>query len=284
MKQDIKATHIRSGGRNTAFILGATAHGPLIFSRHDWQRVSDLPGGRMEASGVGCQLMEHGAYETEEVQMLVGLAELRRRHHGDGVVVIDGGANVGVHTVELAKHMGEWGVVMAVEAQERVFYALAGNLALNNCFNAKAMHAAVGETDGMMMMPLPNYCAPGQLGGLNLRNEADIGQPIELMTPVRVMTIDSLQLERLDLLKLDIEGMEHEALTGAAATIERCKPVLWVEHIKSDKVPLQAFMTGLGYEMFDFLGSICGVHYYDKVLDHVRNFAQEAERVPVEAA
>jgi FkbM family methyltransferase len=51
-------------------------------------------------------------------------------------VAIDCGANIGTHTIEWAKKMTGWGAVIGIEAQERIFYALAGNIAINNCFNA----------------------------------------------------------------------------------------------------------------------------------------------------
>jgi hypothetical protein len=56
-----------------------------------------------------------------------------------------------------------------------------------------------------------------------------------------------LALERLDLLKLDVEGMEAEALDGARETIERCKPILFVETIKSDKDAITAALRNEGY-------------------------------------
>ena len=73
---------------------------------------------------------------------------LRRRHYGEGVLAIDCGANIGVHTIEWAKAMTGWGSVLAIEAQERIYYALAGNIAINNCFNAFAIHAAVSSESG----------------------------------------------------------------------------------------------------------------------------------------
>ena len=48
--------------------------------------------------------------------------------HGDGVVAVDGGANIGVHTIEWATAMTGWGSVIAIEPQERIYYALAGTL------------------------------------------------------------------------------------------------------------------------------------------------------------
>ena len=87
-------------------------------------------------------------------RFVVKMLDLRRAHYGDGVVAVDCGANIGVHTVEWAKRMTGWGVVLAFEAQERIYYALAGNIAINNCFNARAIHAAVTSRPGTMKMPI----------------------------------------------------------------------------------------------------------------------------------
>lgn len=104
--------------------------------------------------------------------LLLLVLDLRRQCYGDGVVAIDCGANCGVHTVEWAKHMTGWGVVVAIEAQERLYYALAGNIAVNNCFNARAIHAAASNTCGTMKMPVPNYLNPGSFGSLELKKRA----------------------------------------------------------------------------------------------------------------
>ena len=62
-----------------------------------------------------------------------------------GRIWLDCGANIGVHAVNWARHIFPEGQVLAIEAQERIFYALAGNLLLNNVHNARAIWAAVGE-------------------------------------------------------------------------------------------------------------------------------------------
>jgi FkbM family methyltransferase len=85
--------------------------------------------------------------------MAVSVLNLRRQYFKDGVFAIDCGANIGIHTVEWAKCMTGWGSVLAIEAQERIYYALAGNIAINNCFNAVAFHAAITDKPGVIMMP-----------------------------------------------------------------------------------------------------------------------------------
>jgi hypothetical protein len=126
--------------------------------------------------GVGFQILEGGAFDPEEVDMALMLLGLRRRYFGDGVVALDCGANIGVHTIEWARRMNGWGEVIAIEAQERVFYALAGNIAINNCFNARAVHAAVAAEVGAINIRRPNYLRPGSFGSLEHLSRAAAGR------------------------------------------------------------------------------------------------------------
>ncbi len=238
--------------RPLPFILAATDQGSLIVNRNDYRLVDATRG-----YGVGFQLLNTGAFDPEEVDLALTLIGWLREFRGDGVVALDGGANIGVHTIAWATHMTGWGSVLAVEAQERLFYALAGNICLNNCFNARALHAALADADGTLAMPQPDYSRPASFGSLELRPRSapeDIGQPLdyrpEAMQPVRSIRLDSLGLPRLDLLKLDIEGMEQAALQGAAELLGRCRPYLLVEHIKADVAELSGFLGRFGYRFW----------------------------------
>lgn len=249
--------------RPVAFVLAATNHGTLILNRND-QRI-----GPDTAFGVGLQLLTTSSFDPGEINFALQLLEERRAAFGDGVVALDCGANIGIHTIEWARCMHGWGRVVAVEAQERIYYALAGNIALNNCGNASALLAAVGATCGKLRIPVPDYDRPASFGSLELkrRTNEDIGQAIDYGAQALVerdlLTIDSLALQRLDLVKLDIEGMEIEALEGARETLARCKPQLIVEALKSDESQLRAFLAGLGYRVFPLGISLLAVHESD---------------------
>jgi FkbM family methyltransferase len=251
--------------RPVAFVLAASDHGTMIVNRfdHAMSQYGSL-------IGVGHQILSNGAYDPQEVALLLELLERRRAHYGDGVVAVDCGANVGVHTLEWARRMTGWGRVIAFEAQERIFYALAGNLALNNCFNARAIYAAVGAQIGALRIPAPDYLKPGSFGSLELRaSEANefIGQTIdysaEATVEVALTTIDALKLDRLDLLKIDVEGMEAEVLDGAAATIAARRPIIVAEHIKSGQAPLVDRLAPLGYRMFGTRMNVIAAHSSD---------------------
>ena len=99
-------------------------------------------------------LLSNSCYGPNEAAMVSTLLDARRRHFGDGVNVLDIGANIGAFTIKWARHMDGWGRVLAFEAQERIFHALAGNVALNNCFNARPFWAASHQPTGVDRRPL----------------------------------------------------------------------------------------------------------------------------------
>jgi FkbM family methyltransferase len=258
---------MRNPPRKIGFLVASTEHGALILNRFDYHMVNQVSG-----YGVGFEILETGAFQATEIDSVLALLDLRRKHLGDGVVAIDCGANIGTHTIDWAKRMTGWGSVIAIEAQERIFYALAGNIAINNCFNAQAFHAAVAEEDGFMTIPIPNYLAPGSFGSLELRQREKsefIGQPIEYngstVATVRTLAIDSFNLSRIDLIKIDVEGMELEVLRGAAKSIAKSKPILLVETIKTDENALRQVLQQFGYQIVKMGQNFLAVHSTDKV-------------------
>ena len=237
--------------RPLPFVLAASDHGPMIVNRLDFHC---LPSGA--TYGVGHQILSRGSYDPDEIRLVQGLLSGCFQANGKGVVALDCGANIGVHTVEMARHMTGWGSVVGIEAQERIFYALCGNIALLNLFNAQAIFGAVGSMNGRLAVPQPNYMRPASFGSLELQQTLKteyIGQSISYaekdLVEVPLLRIDSLGLKRLDFLKIDIEGMEIEALRGAAEVLSQFKPIILLEWIKSDRQALEDFLIERGYEV-----------------------------------
>jgi FkbM family methyltransferase len=198
------------------------------------------------------------------------LLDARKEYFGAGVVALDCGANIGVHTIEWAKHMHGWGTVTAFEAQEKIYYALAGNIAMNNCFNARAVWTAIGASDGTIRVPVPDYLKPSSFGSLEIRKTEKtefIGQDVDYSAAKTVETtmraIDSFALPRLDFIKIDIEGMEMEALAGARNTIAAHKPMMLIEGIKTDLGALTTYLNEMGYRYFTFGINVIAIHTSD---------------------
>jgi FkbM family methyltransferase len=263
---------MKDGKHKIAFVLASSDHGAMIVNRFDYRIVDE-----QRAYGVGFKLIEDGAYNKTEIELTSQLLELRRKYFGDGVVAVDCGANIGVHTVEWAKKMTGWGSIVAIEAQERIFYALAGNIAINNCFNAIAVFAAVSATRGSMRVPRLDYLRPASFGSLEIKKLAKgefIGQPIdysvENTAEIPTVTIDSLDLKRIDLIKIDVEGMEFDVLDGAEQSIRTHRPILFVEALKIDADKLRLRVEQMGYQIFAVGMNILAVHKDDRSKEHLK--------------
>jgi FkbM family methyltransferase len=251
--------------RKLAFVLAATEQGALIVNRLDYHVVAPD-----RTDGVGHQLLERAMFDPDEIALALALLRLRRATAGDGVVAVDVGANLGVHALAWGRHMTGWGRVIAIEAQERVFYALAGNIALANCFNVRAIHAAATAISGGLRIPAPDPLSPASFGSLELRPRPDsegIGQTVDYsdaaLVEVPGLPLDLLGLERLDLLKIDVEGMEQEVLEGAAATIAATRPLILAEHFKTGRAPLAEALERLGYRVHEQGLNLLAVHRAD---------------------
>lgn len=255
-----------------AFVLASSDHGAMIVNRFDYRMVNQDSG-----YGVGFQILEDGAYNKPEIELTSNLLQFRRTYFGDGVVAVDCGANIGVHTIEWAKKINGWGSVVAIEAQERIFYALAGNIALNNCFNAIAVFAAVSADRGSMRVPCPDYRIPASFGSLELKQREGteyIGQPIdysnEKTTEIPTVSVDSLALKRIDLIKIDVEGMEFDVLDGAERSIRDNHPILFVEALKIDADKLRLRLKQMDYQLFNIGMNILAVHKNDRTKEHLK--------------
>ena len=251
--------------RPVPFVIAATNHGSLILNRNDYRMTDEKNG-----YGVGFQLLNTSSFDQSEVDFALGLLSLRRQYFGAGVVAFDCGANVGVHTIEWAKHMHGWGSVIAIEAQERIYYALAGNVAINNCLNATAIWGAVGQSNEKIKVPVPDYLLPSSFGSLELKQNANneyIGQKIDYseanMVSVQQRTIDAFDFQRLDFIKIDVEGMELDVLTGGVSVIQKHKPLMMIEIIKSDRSQIETLLMSWDYEIFSMGINIFAVHGSD---------------------
>lgn len=185
---------------------------------------------------VGQSLALYGEFSPEECDLLTALV-------GPGDVVVDGGANVGALTLALAQAVTERGVVYAFEPQRLTFHCLVANCALNSLVQVQPFQTALGSAPGTAYCPPLDLQQRQNAGGLSLTAEGKGN--------VTVMPLDDFHLPRLHLLKLDLEGMEGEALTGATATIARCRPLLYVEADRQDKrAALAAQLEGMGYRLY----------------------------------
>jgi FkbM family methyltransferase len=231
------------------FILTSSDHGPLIVNRNDFSIQGDAP------VGIGHDILNYSQFGFKEIQMGIDLLAKSRKRNGEGVLALDCGANIGVLSIEWARFMQNWGSVLCFEPQEKIYYALCGNLILNNCMNTKALNVAVGAKTEIIKIPFLDHSKSANFGGFELKNKnhEDIGQEIDFeknVVDIQQIRIDDLNLQRLDLLKIDVEGMEMEVLEGAKDTIKQYRPFLIVEIFKSDISKIKNFFELINYDIY----------------------------------
>ncbi len=182
---------------------------------------------------IGRSLDLYGEYSEQEVTLLCQLLS-------PGAVVIEAGANIGALTVPIARQAGPTGQVLAYEPQPVLAEVLRLNLKSNGLSNVMVRQGALGEHAGTLHLPRIDYRAANNFGGVALTTDEGF--------PIRVETVDALGLTRLDLIKIDVEGMELQVVRGASATVRSRRPILYVENDRSDQSPaLINALKELGY-------------------------------------
>ena len=185
---------------------------------------------------IGRSLDVYGEYCEGEIDIFRQLLR-------PGDVAMDVGANIGALTVGMARMVQSAGAVVAFEPQRAIYDILCNNLRLNKITNVRALRQAVGSAPGVIRVPPLDYQQMDNFGGVALGGAA--GEEVD------IVTIDSLGLPRLRILKIDVEGMECEALTGARATIGRLQPALYLENDRRDQSPkLISLVFELGYRLW----------------------------------
>jgi FkbM family methyltransferase len=162
--------------------------------------------------GVEQQLYQNGTYEEGTLQFI-------EQHLKKGDVFADIGANIGLMSLVAAKSVGEVGKVFAFEAHPDTFSELAENIKLNNFTHIFAENVAIGKDFEPIYITLDSI----NKGASSIILSNGKGEKVDCKT------IDSFQFEHMTMMKIDVEGFEHNVFLGAMETIVRCKPVIIFE-------------------------------------------------------
>jgi FkbM family methyltransferase len=190
---------------------------------------------------VGRALLVYGEYGEREWQLLAQLCR-------PGAHVVEVGANIGSLTVPLARAVGPRGRVVALEPQPVVFWNLCANLVLNELTQVEPIPVGCAEAAGRMKLPAIDYGRDGNFGGVSLKDAEAPGGGCD----VEVRRLDELiGPRRVDLIKVDVEGMEERVLIGAEGILERDRPSLYLENDRVDRSPaLITRLEQLGYRLW----------------------------------
>jgi FkbM family methyltransferase len=168
------------------------------------------------------QPLSKGVFEAAELAFV-------QRFLKPGMTVLDIGAHHGLYTLLASKCVGRKGRVIAFEPSPRERKALRLHLRLNRCKNVNVQEFAVGDKQTTADLHVVEDWA----AGCNSLRPPDVQAKT---TPIRVSVVriaDWLAengIERVDFIKLDVEGAEFAALKGAGWLLERRpRPVILAE-------------------------------------------------------
>lgn len=179
----------------------------------------------------------YGIYEYRLLRFLESLIP-------DGAVMLDIGANIGNHALYLARKCSQ---VHCFEPNPRAFSRLERNISLNLAANISVHRVGLGSYDETATF---YENASGNLGASGFK--ASDGETRELPLRNADQAVAELELPRLDLVKIDVEGMEPEVVSGLSKTIARFRPIVAFEysgHRHADWPVIDAALTD--YDFFE---------------------------------
>lgn len=148
-------------------------------------------------------------------------------------IVIDVGAYSGVYTA-LAGISGGPTRIICFEPNPRMIPILERNINLNikNRGSVTVNKFGLSSMDGQMWLAENDHTSASQV--VSTSNFKDNSGKRENLTKVRVAKLDSLEItEKIDLIKVDIEGHEVDFLNGAFETLSKDKPMILMEALDS---------------------------------------------------
>ena len=185
----------------------------------------------------------------QPVQMAV------KKHLNPGDVFYDIGANVGFFTIIAARCVGQNGRVIAFEPVPENVALIRKNIRLNNSDNVEVIQKAVSSVSGEGELLLSHY------SGGSVLSEIDSPPPdLKDSISIDIVSIDELvrngDIPAPTLVKIDVEGAEHDVLLGMRETIQKHQPVVIYEVDDSKQESLErkkeqcaTFFSEMGYQV-----------------------------------
>lgn len=168
-------------------------------------------------------------------------------HEGD--IFIDVGANVGGYSVRACKIGAR---VIAVEPDPDNYRVLKINLKLNQCFDAHILNIAAGRREEVLELYESSNGAPVGYSLLQAKKRKKVKCSVNVK-PLDVAIPPLLNNEWVDLLKIDVEGVEAEVIKGALDLLKRTRYMI-VEVIPSTRsrmLEMLDLLRPLGFKLID---------------------------------
>lgn len=147
------------------------------------------------------------------------ILDLLKKYVRKDSVFVDIGAHIGIHSIPISKFIGPSGKVVCFECQPKIVSELLMNIHANNCKNIEVIPYVASDSDGEKI----------ELAELLYGNEGATKCYGKSGFFCQTMTLDSLKLENVSVIKIDVEQTEDMVLKGSLKTIKNNRPFMIVE-------------------------------------------------------
>ena len=193
----------------------------------------------LQDTGISKELLAFGIHEPMSTKILN--EQLKK-----GMRIVDIGANIGYYVLQEARIVGETGEITATEPVPYNFTMLKRNVEANGYQNIRLFRLAIGIENGTTKIYLSresNLCSMTQQLTIH-----------DTSIDVPVMTLDSFLegKEKIDFIRMDIEGYEVKAIDGMLDILKKYKPKMMIE--------IHPFIVG-GEAIIDYLKKLKSIGY-----------------------
>jgi FkbM family methyltransferase len=188
---------------------------------------------------IGRDLINNGSWEPHIRNILKSVCT-------NGMTVIDIGANIGTHTILMSKLVGKEGRVYAFEPTKNHIEILFHNLMINNCFNTTVYPYGCGDKNEIMYADkrFLNTKISENFGAITLKTDSSIDDE-----EIEIKSVDSFNFSKIDVIKIDAEGMENKVINGMKETIFKYKPTIIVEIHNPDLENMIKIFNSIDYSL-----------------------------------
>jgi FkbM family methyltransferase len=201
-----------------------------------------------DVTGIPLTNLSLGYYEKLETSLVLNMIH-------DGGVVLDIGGNYGWYSLNIAKRFPNT-TIHAFEPITYTYNIFEENIKLNNFSNINVYNIGIGKENSVLEF---NY-NPDRSGATSLSNLLERENVEKIRCDVRILDefVAEKNINRIDFIKIDIEGAELFALQGAKKVLQQFQPKLFVEMLRKWSAKFNyhpndiiSYMAELGYQCFE---------------------------------
>lgn len=182
--------------------------------------------------------MNNGLFETNLIEWCIQFCNKDKN-------MLDIGAHSGTYTISLADHCKH---IYSFEPQKMTYYSLCGSIALSNIQNVTCFQFGLGSEEQVGTQILNIVSLDG--GGSSLHTNTNILQTEK----IEIKTLDSLNIENIGFIKIDVEENEYQTLLGSQNTLRKSNYPKILFEMNNTNTKLTDFLKNLNYNIISING------------------------------